>query len=88
MTTEITTPRLGSIQENPAPLDAIIANIRAIIADALSPTSPGSSLTPSETAYLAYSYFGDVPLSQEQWAKHNGWGRYFTDLERGGFRDY
>jgi hypothetical protein len=88
MTVESPARRLGSIQENPAPLDAIIANIKSIIADALSPTSPGTSLTPSETAYLAYSYFGEVPLSQEQWAKHDGWGRYFTDLERGGFRDY
>lgn len=74
-------PLLGSIQENPAQPNSILANIRDIVATALNPAVEGLSLPLADALYLAYSYSNEPSMTREEWENHNGWGRYFTSLE-------
>lgn len=80
MPTEISAPRLGSIQENPAQENGIIANIAAIVADTLNPETHGTIIPIADAMYLSYSYSDEPPLTREQWESMNGWGRYYSLL--------
>jgi hypothetical protein len=81
MTTETSARSLGSIQENSTGQNGIRANIASIVATTLNPETHGTVLPIAEAMYLSYSYSDEEPLTREQWATENGWGRHFTQLE-------
>jgi hypothetical protein len=74
-------PLLGSIQENRAQPNSILANIREIIETTLNPATVSTILPLADALYLAYSYSNEPSMTRDQWKNHNGWGQYFTSLE-------